>query len=228
MPRPLTKGELGFVETPRTIQSTRMRDSGPEINFSWSPQLIAYTLQVGGNIYPYGLNEPAIGAPAQPDIHRTAALQELTFVASVRVPDGIFITEYEWDFGDGVKGFGETVTHTYTTPSPSTRTRLCVTDNRGRRYCLGKPMNLYAADLTVVGGFSLVNPPIILNGNTTATSASITNLSSTADLAVGMGVAGDGIPMGATVTGIGPTSITISAPATITATNVELIFSTAP
>ncbi len=160
MPRPKTKGELGFVKTPQTIQTTRIPDPSPEINFSWEPKLIAYTLQVGGNIYPYKVNEPVIGAPAQPDINRTAALQELTFTANVRVPDDTFITEYEWDFGDGAKGFGASVTHTYTTPSPSTRTRLCVTDNHGRRYCIGKPMNLYSADLTVVGGYVLVNPPV--------------------------------------------------------------------
>lgn len=159
MPRPKTKGEVGAVVTPRTIQSSGISNTRPEVNFSWSPRLIAYTLQVGGNSYPWLANQPSAGAPAQPNIHRTAALQELTFVAEVRVPEGFFVTEYEWDFGDGAKGYGETVTHMYTTPSPSTRTRLCVTDNYGRRYCVGKPMNLYAADLTVVGGFVLVNPP---------------------------------------------------------------------
>lgn len=161
MPRPKTKGEVGSIRESRTIQSDPIIVLKPEINFDWGPKLIAYTLQVGGNVYPWEANQPVQGAADQPDIHRTAALQELTFTASVRVAEGDFVTEYEWDFGDGEKGYGEVVTHRYTTPSPSTRTRLCITDNHGRRFCVGKSMNLYAADLTVVGGFVLVNPPIV-------------------------------------------------------------------
>lgn len=158
MPKPRTKGELGLVSTPRTIRSAAPLRPKPEISFSWIPQLIAYTIQVGGNIYPWQVNQPVAGAPGQANINRTAAQQELTFTASVRLPVGDFVTEYEWDFGDGVKGFGASATHSYTAPAPSTRARLCITDNHGRRFCIGKPLNLYAADLVVVGGFSVVNP----------------------------------------------------------------------
>lgn len=158
MARPLTKRALGIQVTPRSIQSGAKLRPKPEVDFTWSPLLIAYTLQVGSNIYPWAVNQPVNGAPAQATIHRTAAQQEITFVASVRVPIGDYITEYEWSFGDGEKGYGATATHTYSTAAPSARIRLCVTDNHGRRFCLGKPLNLYAADLAVVGGFGLVNP----------------------------------------------------------------------
>lgn len=160
MPKPQTKGALGVVTNSRTIQSVSDVARTPEVTFDWGPKLIAYTLQVGGNTYPWLVNQPVQGAAASPLIYRTAALQDLTFTANVRVPAGDFITEYQWDFGDGRKGFGSVVVHQYTTPSTSTRTRLCVVDNHGRRFCVGKPMNLYAADLTVVGGFMLVNPPV--------------------------------------------------------------------
>lgn len=158
MSRPRTKGELGLILESRTIRSKPKIKPVPEINFSWTPQLIAYTLQINGNIYPWQGNQPVAGSPNQSAINRTAAQQELTFTANVRLPDNDFITEYEWDFGDGVRGNGASVTHTYTTPAPSTRARLCITDNHNRRFCIGKPLNLYAADLVVVGGLPLVNP----------------------------------------------------------------------
>lgn len=222
MSRALTKKQAGIILPEQTIQTPPPIKQRPEINFAWSPQLIAYTLQVGGNTYPWPANQPVTGAPAQPNIHRTAALQELTFEADVRVPEGTFITEYEWDFGDGEKGFGETVTHTYTTPSPSTRTRLCVTDNHGLRYCLGKPMNLYAADMTVVGGFALVSPP--LSADLTLGSPVVEDVD-TSGLTAGMTVFGDGVPEGATILTIDDTdTFTMDDDATATVTDADLWF----
>lgn len=217
MPRPITKRAAGVVQELRTIQSTTKISKVPEVNFDWSPKLIAYTLQVGGNIYPWRANEPVQGALAQGDIYRTAAAQEITFVADVRVPTGILITEYEWSFGDGGKGYGDTVTHSYTTSAPSARTRLCVTDNRGRRFCVGRPMNLYLADLAVIGGFSLVNPP--RDGDLVAGSPTVSNID-TVGLVAGMGVKGDGVPDGTTILSIvNATSLTLSANATDTLTS---------
>lgn len=66
---------------------------------------------------------------------------------------------------------------------------------------------------------------ILLAGNTTNASNSITTLSSTTGLYVGMPVSGSGIPAGATIASIvNSTSITISANATATATAVSLTF----
>jgi hypothetical protein len=65
---------------------------------------------------------------------------------------------------------------------------------------------------------------IVLGATTTNTSTSITGLSDTSDLTVGMGVKGTGIPGGATVaTIVSATAITISAAATATGT-VPLTF----
>jgi hypothetical protein len=61
-------------------------------------------------------------------------------------------------------------------------------------------------------------------GNTTNGSASITTLSSTTNLIVGLGVSGAGIPSGAVITQISGTTITISANATATAAGVTLTF----
>ena len=72
----------------------------------------------------------------------------------------------------------------------------------------------------------IVNAPaFLLNGNTTNNSASITNIPSTATLSVGMVVNGNGIPGNTTITAINSTTaITISNPATATATAVSLEF----
>lgn len=66
---------------------------------------------------------------------------------------------------------------------------------------------------------------ISLTGDTTSASNSITNISTTANLLVGMAVSGSGIPANTLIASIaGPTSITISNNATATATGVSLTF----
>lgn len=157
MSRPKTKGELGIVTAPKTIQSRLQNRPVPEVNFSWGPLSVPFTFIAGGNSYPWEANQPALGAPDQADIQRTAVGQELIFTANVRLPDKDFIVRYEWNFGDGFKAFGNVARHTYRSFSPSVRTRLCVTDNRGRRFCVGRPMNLFPAALAKVGGFVLIN-----------------------------------------------------------------------
>jgi hypothetical protein len=62
-------------------------------------------------------------------------------------------------------------------------------------------------------------------GNTTAGSATITNVASTAAVRIGDSVAGPGIPGGATVLSTTSSTITLSTNATATATGVSLTFS---
>lgn len=149
---PKTKGELGLVTTKRTIQSLSPERIAPTINFSWGPLSVPTSIIVNGNTYPRDADEPVVGSPEQPTLYLTSSNTELTFTADVKVAEGDFITEYEWDFGDGFRGYGPIVIHTYLTGSPSIRTVLCVTDNHGRRFCRGQTMRLRPAALTVVGG----------------------------------------------------------------------------
>lgn len=73
------------------------------------------------------------------------------------------------------------------------------------------------------GVFNMLS--FVLTGNTTNASATISNISSTANLQVGMIVEGTGIPAGATIVSIvNATSITISINATATGTAVSLRF----
>lgn len=72
---------------------------------------------------------------------------------------------------------------------------------------------------------SIVN--VVQTGSTTNASATVTALASTANLAIGMPVVGSGVPAATTIaTIVSPTSITLSANATATATGVSLIFHT--
>lgn len=140
MSKPLTKGQAGVAQF-RTIASDAKPRPVPEINFDWTPKSTVLVVSILGNNYPY---------PDQPEERWTTTNQELTFTADIRSPVGDFVTNYEWDFGDGTKGSGLEVTHTYTTASPSIRTVLSITDNHGRRFTQGRFMNLRAANVTLV------------------------------------------------------------------------------
>jgi hypothetical protein len=75
---------------------------------------------------------------------------------------------------------------------------------------------------------SVPTPPTGITGTTASSSPTITALSSTTGILVGMAVSGTGVPTGATVISIVPgTSITLSANATASGTTVALTFSLA-
>jgi cobalt-zinc-cadmium efflux system membrane fusion protein len=63
---------------------------------------------------------------------------------------------------------------------------------------------------------------VAFTGNTTRDDTTVSGLASTADLLVGQLVSGPGIPADTTIKGLGPTSITLSQPATATAKGVSL------
>ncbi len=84
---------------------------------------------------------------------------------------------------------------------------------------------------TVVDSINESQPLITQTGNTTAGSATISNLASVAGIAADILVSGAGIPDGAkvvSITGGGPYSVVISSDAYRTATGAEIAFSTPP
>lgn len=76
------------------------------------------------------------------------------------------------------------------------------------------------------GGRGIDTDTVVITGNTTNGSATISNMETTYGLTVGMSVSGTGIPAGATIASIvSRKSITISANATATGSTVSLTFS---
>ena len=67
-----------------------------------------------------------------------------------------------------------------------------------------------------------VGANISITGDTTSGSTSVTSVSSTAGVTVGMPITGAGIPAGTTVAAVGVGTLTLSQAATATATGVAL------
>ncbi|WP_028058409.1 PKD domain-containing protein [Candidatus Solirubrobacter pratensis] len=79
----------------------------------------------------------------------------ITFEGSFLPPPGPprSIVRWEWNFGDGTKGVGQTVAHVFTTASPGVRVTLRTTDNFGDVVTVGHYMSL--AQVTRFGVINL-------------------------------------------------------------------------
>ncbi|WP_235017872.1 PKD domain-containing protein [Thermomonospora echinospora] len=76
------------------------------------------------------LNAPTPNEPPTASFTRNCDQLECGFNASGSTDSDGTITGYEWDFGDGSTGTGQTASHTYTEAGTYT-VKLTVTDNRG-------------------------------------------------------------------------------------------------
>lgn len=112
------------------------RPALPLVTFTWSPVGTSLTYIIGGNSYAYGSMGPRFAAFVTPT--NTA----ITFVATATVPSSIGIINYEWSFGDGQYGAGQTVAHTYVAPIPNIEASVTVTDSLGRQITRNKVLNL--------------------------------------------------------------------------------------
>lgn len=133
----------------------------PAVTFDWTPKTATAwtTATAADEPLPWdgGQPNPPGTAPDQADIFYTNASTELTFTATVRQDTGDYIIEYEWDFGDGTKGYGATPKHTYEQTTPQMRVTLCVTDNHRRKVCVGRQILLSPAEPMSVGeGMTLI------------------------------------------------------------------------
>lgn len=129
--------------------------------WTWATEIVPF--HVEGIVYPYkhqADEEPPFatkgGRPS--DIRYqvlTAAINSpLTFDAvdheglehpKVLTPEGVFIIDYLWRFGNGTEAKGPTVNHTYIVPNRLTTVDLIVTDSRGLRWSAAKSVNLIEA-----------------------------------------------------------------------------------
>lgn len=137
-----------MMETVRTIA---LPEPTPEVSFTVSPVADQYTYTVGLTVY----------SPSNADVVNINA--DTTFVADARFPSPTrWATSYEWDFGDGAKGYGSTTTHSYlyTSPAASVQPVLTVIDNRGARWRARKELYLIDVPLVPAG---LLYPSLTLH-----------------------------------------------------------------
>lgn len=73
--------------------------------------------------------------------------QTYLFTATVSIDPDLDITEYTWDFGDGVTALGPSVYHTYRVPNPDTVVRVTTKDTLGRTAYGLKTLTLIPAPL---------------------------------------------------------------------------------
>ncbi len=115
-----------------TVLATPQPKPTPTISIDFSPHRDAFSYSVGATTY----------VPANTFYAHVG--EALTLTATVVLADSVreWIVGYEWDFGDGTKGFGNPVTHTYSFNNPHTQVGLTVTDNLNRKWRARKAMYL--------------------------------------------------------------------------------------
>ena len=136
-----------------SINTARTPRQRPVVGFTWSPVSIPLVYNAGGNIYPPTHQEDNVTrtTDANYQAYITPTNTPVTFTAQVIVPAGVFIVEYAWNFGDGTKGYGPSVAHTYTVASGLTSVSLTVTDSFDTRVSMSRVLNLRYANVVIVG-----------------------------------------------------------------------------
>lgn len=113
-----------------TVRSIPQPTSTPDITIDFSPHRESFSYSVGSTVY------------SPDDTYFAHIGEEITLTATVSIPDDIWIVGYEWDFGDGVKGFGNPATHTYALDNTHMQVGLTITDNLNRKWRARKAMYL--------------------------------------------------------------------------------------
>ncbi len=111
------------------------------LNSSWSESLtVRISLDEAEGSLPVGMfNVPANASSNQTLVFDTSGLYD---------PDGEIVL-YQWDFGDGITGFGENPMHTYETPGTYTVT-LTVIDDTGLMVTMSKVVTIVPASESAV------------------------------------------------------------------------------
>jgi len=103
------------------------KDAAKDMRPMQVPQ-VSYALRTKAHISEGAANKPPgqVGISASPVSGQPFSI---SFTGSAADPDG-YIASYDWDFGDGTTGSGQTVTHTYKVPGVF-NVRLTVADDLG-------------------------------------------------------------------------------------------------
>lgn len=156
---PILLPRIHHSERPKPeVRPTLVNDLGVsiepvDVNFWWNENGPVEEYTFDGDSYPYTtpppserfimhttfINEPikfyAIPSPEQIE-------KEETFNPQTIPPPGVEVIDYQWDFGDGVIGFGPFVEHEYKFVQPGIEVKLTVVDTRGLLWSRAKPVNL--------------------------------------------------------------------------------------
>lgn len=117
---------------PENVREFKSPEATPQIQIDFSPHREPFAYSAGSVVY----------SPA--GVYFAHAKETITFTATVDLanPATQHIIGYEWDFGDGSKGYGNPVTHIYNLDNENTQVRLTVTDNKNRKWIATKAMYL--------------------------------------------------------------------------------------
>jgi hypothetical protein len=120
-------------------------------NFGWTPSTALPSFVEDGVSYPpSGAQYQSVETPTGNAITFYATDSASLGLPKLTVPPGVTIIQYRWDFGDGVIGYGQTVSHIYQFVIPGLQVNLSVTTNSGQLIARSQQLNLYAG-ITAIG-----------------------------------------------------------------------------
>lgn len=147
-----------------TINTIPTRPPPVFCNFWWGPRETLKSFIIDGQTFPYQHQEQFNGkkevveTPKASDSRyeswSTFIRASITFDAidskkeghpKIKLPAGIFVVEYLWDFGDGYTGNGPTVNHEFIAADPFTAVELRILDSRGLTFTCKQNINLLFA-----------------------------------------------------------------------------------
>lgn len=140
-----------------TLNSHRPKTRRPTVAFEIEPNdlgpVVSYSF--GGENFPQDPGNPRFQS------HHVLTNTQIHLTASVK-PATTPIVEWHWDFGDGVTGYGPTISHTYITASSQTQIVLTGTLEDGSKVRSHQVINL------VPGYKVIINPGSASGADTSA------------------------------------------------------------
>lgn len=123
-------GELVVIKEDN-INVLPQAQAQPEISIGVAPEGDAVAYTVNGTTY-------------TSDYKKVATQTEITLTATYTLPDAEPL-EFEWFFGDGIKGYGNPVTHTWIVANKNAKLALRITDSKRRVHTTSRQLYLEEA-----------------------------------------------------------------------------------
>lgn len=125
------------------------------VGISWTPYAVnpPVSWTAGGITFPYARQADGTtrASDARYAAYQTPTNTPITFAANAKSDPLAPVIEYRWDFGDGVTGYGASITRSFSVANVAQTITVRVLDARGRVASSQRPMLLYAATSIVAG-----------------------------------------------------------------------------